>query len=180
MIVYHGTCSKFGEKIVAENCFCSSTPSNYIGNVKIGDSVINVETSRGYVFFTNDFSVALHYGSITCLSERDNTIQIFCINISDDVLTKDIDLERIGDIQNPEVLSLCVNGSVELDKYDCDLISVPSHLDVENKCFYFDVVKVLLMLSTCEMKDKLNDYQNNIKAETLENLFKTKQWTKLQ
>lgn len=111
MILYHGTPISNGMKILEENVIKSNIKRYHYREIDIN----NTNTTDGYVYLTNDLSIAYYYGNIKTIgnecAQEEKYVYVFEILVDDKKLEADKDqltiLKKDSNITYKDSLYLC-------------------------------------------------------------------------
>ncbi|MDY4010728.1 MAG: hypothetical protein SOY60_03565 [Fusobacterium gastrosuis] len=136
MILFHATTETKGKKILKEGVIKINSPSSFDDIPKMfyetPEQYVNLETEKGFVYFSNRISVA-HDIIKSTVNEDDDFIYIFKLNIPDVYLLPDLQQAKIMNsnaTNTMEILKECfstrVNFDVNIKKYQGELTKIPS------------------------------------------------------
>lgn len=110
MLLYHGTPKSKGNSIIKERKISKSAPALF-DNMAFDFC----NTTTGYIYLSDGFFTALHWGDIHATNMKEDGFYIFRVDIDEELLLPDLDEKKIDDMFGRRV-SIC-NGLESLKQF---------------------------------------------------------------
>lgn len=139
MILYHATTETKG-KIILEEGYIKINLSSSFKDIpkecyRNSEQYVNLESEKGFVYLSNRISVA-HDIVKSTVTDKDNYIYIFKLNIPENELLPDFDQAQISKCKAVDVMEILrecfstrVNFNINLKKYNGEFTKIPSILN---------------------------------------------------
>ena len=121
MLLYHGTPKSKGNSIIKERKISKSAPALF-DNMAFDFC----NTTTGYIYLSDGFFTALHWGDIHATNMKEDGFYIFRVDIDEELLLPDLDEKKIDDITM--VTSLTITPRLGVDYPEDDTYNSEEYL----------------------------------------------------